>query len=147
MAAQFVNTLTCTFYEALLKKREINKIALWISIRANYWTTERAIIARKGLPVVMFFCMTTSLDPPLNHGHVGDNTSLRALVTSVHLPKELSLRVFTEFSEFSDKKSIKNYKECSIWIHYLLCKRQRWYLSTTETRVIEKILKLNPIHD
>ena len=32
------------------------------------------------------------------------------------------------------------------WIHCLLCKRQRWYHCTTQTRVAERILKLNPIH-
>ena len=47
-------------------------------------------------------------------------------------------KCFTEFAEL-----IKIQKDCCIWTHYLLCKRQGWYHCTTKTQVTE-ILKLNP---
>ena len=55
---------------------------------------------------------------------------------------EFSLNVFTEFRA----ERIKNQKDCCIWTHCLLFKRQRCYHCTAETQVTEKILKLNRIH-
>ena len=40
----------------------------------------------------------------------------------------------------------KNKNDCCTQTYYLLCKRQRWYRSTTTTQVTEMILKFTLIH-
>ena len=60
---------------------------------------------------------------------------------------EFSLNVFTEFSEFSDKKKLKIEKEdYRVGTQDLLHKRQRLYHSATEPQATEQIHILNPIH-
>ena len=56
---------------------------------------------------------------------------------------EFLLNVFSEFSEFSDKKylSLKGVPTCQI-----LCKRPSCYHGTSKTHVSDRIFKLTPIH-
>ena len=51
------------------------------------------------------------------------------------------------FTEFSDKIQLKNRIDvCCIWTSYLLCRKPGLYLRTRKAQVMERIIKINPIH-
>ena len=69
------------------------------------------------------------------------NTSTQ-LVRSI----KFSLNVFTEFSDFSDKKYLSlQYRKRARTCH-LLCKRPGYYHSTSKTHVRDRIFELSPTH-
>ena len=61
---------------------------------------------------------------------------------------EFFLNIFTEFSEFSDKKFVSAVKGLNLPLSHLLCKSPGCYhsASNSKTHVRDRIFKSSPIH-